>query len=177
MREAHQLELFMQDMAHWQSLCDLLCPGDPSLAHDVLLAISDPAKYFVQFTDMLCERGIERAEEVSPWIALVDGLESRGYLKGFDWKLEVREVSLGLCRLVPCKLRGVTFPSLFDTDSTGDAILMLAAADAMAHDISLLHLDIGCDSYEIVPVPTDKAPEIQRLAALLDQDVVRISME
>ena len=155
---------------HWNELCEQLCPGDSTLLKEVELSISDPAAYFENFSDVLVERGIEDPSEVDSWLALVDGLARRGYLREEDWKLEAEEIAFQLERLCPCKERKVQFVSLRNTEKIGEALLELAAFELKKYDLSLLYLEIDGDCYPLVVVSSEKAPQVVKLAQLLKQN-------
>ena len=157
----------MADKANWNAICEQLCPGDLSLSQDVELSILDPSAYLKKFDDTLWERGIEDPSRIHPWLAMVDGLASRGYLREFDWKLEPNEIAFQLERLRPCKERNVQLSALRNNGGTGEELLEMAAAELHASSLSLLYLEIDGDCYPITIVPTDRVSEVVRLSQTL----------
>lgn len=148
----------------WTDLCDLLSDGDRTLLSELILARHQPGAYFARFEDALWERGIEDARGVDPWLALVDGLQSRGRLREFDWKLEADDLAFQLQRLVPCKDRNIALDRLRTSEATGDALLSIAAAGLAEHGLGLLLLEIDGDCYPLTVCPSHVAPDVVRLA-------------
>lgn len=157
--------------ATWRALCDQLCPGDASLYLDVELSIASPVEYLKKFKDALWDRGIGKASDVTPWLALVDGLIARAHLAELDWRLEAEDLAFELEALGPCKERNVRLTPLSESSSSRE-MLLTEAAEALKHcSLGLLCLDIDSDCYPLVVVPLERVPEIRRLASLVKQRV------
>lgn len=93
----------MADSGKWRHLCTTLCPESGSLGDDVVLCLEAPDIYFERFENDLAQRMIESSDEVTPWLALVDGLASRNLLWECDWKVVAPELSGCIESLRPCK--------------------------------------------------------------------------
>ena len=159
------------DSAAWQALCDQLCPGDASLYLEVELSINNPMGYLKKFKDALWDRGIEKASEVTPWLALVDGLTSRAHLTELDWRLQAEELAFELENLAPCKERDVRLFALSESSSSTQVLLDEAVQALRRYSLDLLCLDIDSDCYPLAVVPLDRASEVRRLASLVKQRI------
>lgn len=155
---------------YWDEICEHLCPGDGSLCQDVKLSITNPQSYLEKFDDALWERGIEDSSFIQPWLALIDGLISRGYVCEMDWKLDPNELAFQLEQLHPCKSRNILLSSLRDSTEVGDELLLIAATELRDHSLELLFLEIDGDCYPLSVVPSAKIAEVLRLSRLLKQN-------
>ncbi|WP_028602987.1 DUF6630 family protein [Ottowia thiooxydans] len=160
----------MDQEHYWNDICEHLCPGDDSLRQDVKLSIENPQSYLEKFDDALWERGIEEPSFVRPWLALVDGLISRGYACEMDWKLDPNELAFQLEKLHPCKSRNIQLSSLRNSTEVGAQILLIAAKELRNHSLELLFLEIDGDCYPLSVVPSAKTAEVLSLSQLLKQN-------
>ncbi|KMM75748.1 hypothetical protein ACP93_09800 [Xanthomonas sp. NCPPB 1128] len=153
----------------WMSICDTLAPEDHGLRDDVALAIEAPSRYLQQFEDPLFERGIEEPHQVSPWLALVDGLISRGLCTEVDWKVDAADLAHALGELRPLAgMRDVLSP-LAASQTRNEEALTLAARCLQVQSMALLHLDIDSDSYPLLVVPADRRDAVLRMAEALGE--------
>ncbi|MCP2039524.1 hypothetical protein L1281_000089 [Neisseria sp. HSC-16F19] len=136
---------------------------------EIRLADTEPHAYFSRFEDALCQRGIEEAAEVSPWLALVDALERCGVLTECDWKIDGEELAHRLQKLMKrhhcnpddSRLQALAAQKLAPIGTFAPAIRTLLAS----HDLTLAFLDIDSDSYPLVLLPDTQLAAAQQLAA------------
>jgi len=153
----------------WTSICDTVAPEDHDLGDDVALAVEAPALYLQRFEDPLFERGIEAPHQVSPWLALVDGLISRGWCTEVDWKVDAADLAHALGELRPLAgMRNVLSP-LAASQTRNEEALTLAARCLHAQGMALIHLDIDSDSYPLLVVPADRGEATRRMAEALGE--------
>jgi len=151
-------------------LAAILCPGDAKLLEEVLLAAEHPKEYFAKFEDDLFERGIETPERVSFWLALVDALAKRKYVREVDWKDQGIELAHTL-RLLSARYNVKL--DLSRLEKLGEGYdLTPKYADLMIsilkpNGLTLIWFDIDSDSYPLCIVPSTRVAEIQALARRL----------
>lgn len=151
----------MADSDKWRRLCTTLCPENGSLGQDVVLCLEAPDIYFERFEDDLAQRMVESPDELTPWLALVDGLASRNLLWECDWKVVAPELSGCIESLRPCKELELDFEVFNQSDASGDD-LMRQAAVLLAHaGLALVQLDIQSDSYPLMAVRLSELPAVQ----------------
>lgn len=153
----------------------LLGSGDSTLLDEVLLAVDNPEKYFARFEDDLAERWIEEPERVSFWLALVDGLQRRGYLWEVDWKNQGSNLAFVLERLSSQYEVELDFSSLaaqgdeyHPTIHYAESIVSLLSPKGL----TLVWLDIESDCYPWCVVSSVHVSEIQNLARRLSQRIL-----
>ncbi len=159
----------------WSTLCETLCPGDGSLYEEVRQAEASPRDYLARFREALLDRGIERAAEVEPWLALVDGLARRERLQEFDHRLHAETLADGLEQLHPAQQQAIVLTQLRKNDKRGEALLQAAAEELGAWRLGLLSLDIASDSYPLTMAPLDDVATVTRLASSLGRRVESFS--
>ncbi|MBT2773614.1 hypothetical protein J7J47_15410 [Halomonas sp. ISL-60] len=155
----------------WKNICRQLCPRDDALVVEVNLALSDPESYFGKYSDDLMERGIEDPSEVTPWIALVDGLTRSASLVELDWKFDAAELVWNLEQLNVCKAHAIDFSKISESDEYSEDLLKLVASVLDSYSLSLIILDIGSDSYPLMVIPRDDVDQVKRFALALRQKV------
>jgi len=150
----------------WTRLCGLL-DDDPEIPGPVLQALSDPEGYFAEHQQQQLDRGIESADEIDPWLVMIDGLDDAGALAYLDWKDSGVELADALAGLPKVIRTGV------DTDPIGDVEGDLEAAIARADELlatqglRLVYLDEDSDAYPLVAVPSENVDEIIAVAERL----------
>ena len=159
----------------WRSVCEQLCSGDASFHQDVQLSISDPQSYFEKFEFALAQRGIDDPADVNPWLALIDGLETRGLLREFDWKLDANELAFQFERLLPCKKENVQLPKLRHSSAIGANLLHSAANELKSYSLGLVCLETNSDCYALMVVPIDNIPNIVELITSIGHNAVTVS--
>ncbi len=162
-----------QTVDDWDVLCELISPGDSSLKEEVRLARTDKEGYFARYEDQLWERGIEAAAGVQPWLALIDGLERRGLLREFDWKLEREELRFQLEKLRPCKQQNVCLAQLGSTSAEGETLFSVAASELAGYSLALLWFHMESDSYPSVVVPVAEVERVIAAAARVGEQVLQ----
>ena len=150
----------------WTRLCELL-DDDPELAPAVRLAVTDPAEYFAQHQGALLDRGVESADEVDPWTALIDGLDDAGALAYLDWKDSGVELADALPQLPRVFATGVDVDEVGDVDGALPAAITRADSILATHDLRIVYLDEDSDAYPLLVVPLTHAAEIVELSARL----------
>lgn len=160
----------------WESLCEaimqVLEPAQADeLSAEVLLALTHPEIYMSHFADELEQRGIEDPREVTPWLALVDGLQRRELCVELDWKLGMNDLVWSLSRLRISEERHVDYDSLDASEISGFDALTEAAAYLRPQGLTLAVFDIDSDSYPLVLLPADQLAPIEELAREVGQKV------
>ncbi|OFI38036.1 hypothetical protein BIU82_05905 [Arthrobacter sp. SW1] len=152
----------------WARLCGLL-DDDAEFANDVRLAASDPEEYFRRHEGRLSERGIESADEIDPWLAVVDGLDDAGALAYLDWKDTGVELAQALAAVPRVVRSGINLEAVEDTDDLEDAV---AHTDRLlaAGGLRVVYLDEDSDAYPLVVVPSTHAEEIIGISARLGHE-------
>jgi hypothetical protein len=150
----------------WIRLCALL-DDDAELAASVEQAVDDPAEYYAAHADDLRDRGIESADDVDPWLVMIDGLDDAGALAYLDWKDSGPQLADALAGLPRIFTTGV------DLDAVGDVEEELPTAVAVVngmldeHGLTLVYLEEDSDAYPLVAVAADDAEQIVALASAL----------
>lgn len=153
----------------WQNLCEaimhVLAPAQTdALSAEVMLALTHPELYFSRFADELEQRGIEEPREVTPWLALVDGLQRRELGVEMDWKLGMNDLVWNLSRLRISEERHVDYDALDVAEISGFDALTEAAACLKPQGLALAVFDIDSDSYPLVLLPVEQMAAIEELA-------------
>ena len=161
----------------WQALTDAvgqaLVPNDAdALGAEVRLALLQPDAYLAQFGDALMQRGIESPQDVTPWLALVDGLDSREQCAEMDWKLDMDELIASLNGLRAAKERSIVLDALATSENFGADALEEAAALLRPHGVALVTFDIESDCYPLVLLPSAQVAHIQALARRVGHKVM-----
>jgi len=151
------------DTTTWQQLCESFS-SDPALWAEVRSALATPQEYLAAFGDRLANRGIESADEVSPWIALVDWLDENDRLVELDWKSSSGDLVDYLSTLPPLATGVDLSPVAAENVAFGFAVQRANAILARSFR-TLLFLDIDSDSYPLALVSAEAAPRIQQLAS------------
>ncbi|MFE4830589.1 hypothetical protein [Streptomyces sp. NPDC056672] len=153
-------------------LAELLAPGRPAVAEEVLFAYDDPEAYVRTYARRLEDRGIDEPTDDLAWIALVDALTARGLLAEVDWKEDGEEIRR--------QVRALESRPSVDPWTLSDGGGTDAADDAEARDTfaflshygrlhleagtALAMLDINSDCYPLVLLPGARAAELTALA-------------
>lgn len=161
----------------WQALTDAvgqaLVPNDAdALGAEVRLALLQPDAYLAQFGDALMQRGIESPQDVTPWLALVDGLDSREQCAEMDWKLDMDELIASLHGLRGAKERSIVLDALASSENFGADALVEAAALLRPHGVALVSFDIESDCYPLVLLPSAQVAPIQALAQKVGHTII-----
>lgn len=159
----------MTQLQTWKELVDILCPRGAGLFEEVTLAIEDPDGYFEEFHEELSGRGIDDASGVSPWLALIDGLQSRGCLAEVDWREEAAEVVVALEELSICRDKRVDLESLAERAEQPETLLPEIAELLDQYELALGSPYLDSDSWPLVVFPKGRIPEVERLVATLKE--------
>ena len=157
------------------ALGQALVPDDvDGLWDEVQQALTAPAQYLARFDDDLASRGIEEAIGVTPWLALVDGLQRRNQNTELDWKLNMGDLVWAL-RLLNTVQHNEPLLKALKTlekrDTTGHDALEEAGALLKQQGFSLVTLDIDSDSY---PLSILKSAAVEPIAALAQRAGQRV---
>jgi hypothetical protein len=147
------------------ALAERLCPGDPTLREEVELAVTAPEQYLAQFAEPLSYRGIEEVLPELPWIALIDGLASRGRVAVIDWK----EASDDIRDALDSLLGGDSFDWGWSEDEEVDEapteeFLRLVGDRLYRKGVSLAYLDEASDCYPLILIDSKTLNAAQGLA-------------
>lgn len=146
----------MTDLAAWDRFAALLT-DDPRVAPQVRLALTDPAAYLAEQRKVLFHRGIDRPENVSGVIALVDALGAAGDLAYLDWKGPAEEIADEVGALPAVRATGIVIDGVPDhaeylTDPVVAAINRLLAPAGVV----VLTVEEESDGCPLVAVPVDR---------------------
>ena len=120
----------------------------------------------------MMQRGIESPQDVTPWLALVDGLDSREQCAEMDWKLDMVELIASLQGLRAAKERSIVLDALASSENFGADALAEAAALLRPHGVALVTFDIESDCYPLVLLPSAQVAHIQALAQKVGHTVI-----
>ncbi|MDM5248705.1 MULTISPECIES: DUF6630 family protein [unclassified Lysinibacillus] len=146
----------------------LSCDAEDQILSEVSLAIEKPETYFEKFEDRLDERGIESPIDELAWISLVDALLDEDLAFEIDWKV----TGVYICDVVDelldrKKMACISWEEFEDGEFDGlptPQYLNEVSKKLMEQGISLACLDIECDCYVLVTVPSSDIDEIKKLA-------------
>lgn len=165
--------------AAWAALAGALSGDDTAVEAEVRAAVEQPARYLDAFRDRLSQRGIERAEQVEPVIALIDALLARRLAFGLDWK-ETFDGFFAGCESVlpPQAADSAAFRALrsrpWPKDANFAVSLSELALGLREAGIELFLLDNESDEYNLAPVALDRVDAVRTaIAALENPRVVR----
>lgn len=167
----------MEFESTWENICRQLCPQNDELVNEVNLAFSDPESYFEKYSDDLMERGIENSTEVTPWLALVDGLARSASLVELDCKFDAADLVWNLEQLQICKANAIDFSQISNSDEYSEELFTLVARELDGYSMNLIILDIDSDSYPLMVIPRDSVDQVRRSAQALRQKVDVIERE
>ena len=164
----------------WQAVCaavsEALVPGDgEALWEEVHLALVQPQQYYNRFADDLPNRGIHAPEHVTPWLALVDGLQRRGQNFELDWKLDMGEAIWVMQQFKTVQQRAVPLGSLAQSKALSHDALLEAGDYLRTQGLSLVSFDIQSDSYPLSVLETDAVAPLQALAQRVGAKVVDLA--
>lgn len=152
----------------WTRLCGLL-DDDPELSGSVLRALSDPAGHLAEF-GQVPDRGTESADDVDPWLVMIDGLDDSGalaYLDGEDSGEELADALAGLPRVFRT---GVDTEPIADVDGGLEDAIVRAEEYLAPHGLRLVYLAEDSDAYPLVAVPSESVSEIVAIAKRLEHE-------
>ena len=115
----------------WQALCmafaQALVPDDAQgLWGEVQQALEHPARYLDRFAAELANRGMNEPAHVTPWLALVEGLQWRGQNYELDWKLNMDDAIWALQQLKTVQQRALPLQALAGGAALGHYALLEA---------------------------------------------------
>ncbi|GAB2821194.1 hypothetical protein GCM10027276_24080 [Comamonas piscis] len=159
-------ELTLDD---WQALClalgqALALDDSDELWAEVRQAIEQPAQYLDRFDNDLVKRGMDEPEHVTPWLALVEGLQRRGQNFELDWKLTMEDAIWVLQQLQAVQQRGLDWQALAGSKALNHGALQDAGDYLRGQSLSLVSFDIDSDSYPLSVLETSAAAPLQGLA-------------
>lgn len=153
----------------YHELIALITPeyAQEAVKNNVDLAQNNPQAYFAQYQNDLLERSIISANDVTPWIALVDALQNAGVLYECDWKMDGEELVYCLQEMAkplalefnPHVLQALEKQDIDTTHSFSKSITQLLAPDYIA-----VFLDIDSDSYPLMIISKTILKPAQKLA-------------
>lgn len=156
-------------MDDWQALCmalgqALALEDREELWGEVRQAIEQPAQYLDRFADDLVNRGMDEAEHVTPWLALVEGLQRRRQNFELDWKLNMDDAIWALQQLQTVQLRGLDWQALARSKALNHEALQEAGDYLRSQNLDLVCFDIDSDSYPLSVLETSAVAPLQALA-------------
>lgn len=164
---------------HWRALCTAagraLVPDDAdALWSEVEQALNEPEHYFSRFADDLAQRGIESPDAVSPWLALVDGLQRREQVHEMDWKLDMGELIWGLQQLQFSRQREISLDALAGSKAMGHDALTEAGAHLRSQGVALVTFDIDSDSYPLSLLAQEDTEPLEELAKRVGRKLIAL---
>jgi len=167
----------MTSINHLLELCTLFIKED-SLANEVRLAHHQPLNYLNQFKEELQERGVEKPLQTLPWLALVDGLQRRGFLQELDWKDDAEEVINTVLQLTKShKNHTEISTALMAIESYADedieAFIPTLNRELEQHNLQLVWLDIDSDSYPLTILFFNDLPIAKELAVKAGYGIIK----
>lgn len=156
----------MPQIDGWTRLCALL-DDDAELAASVRMAVDSPVEYYSLHADDLLARGIESADDIEPWLVMIDGLDEAGALAYLDWKDSGAQLADALAGLPRIFATGVDLDPVGDVEHELPTAVAVANGIIDAHGLTLVYLDEDSDAYPLVAVASDDAEKIVALAAQL----------
>ncbi|MEG0938559.1 DUF6630 family protein [Comamonas sp.] len=169
----------------WKALSDalaqILMPEQMDrLGAEVQLALIQSDQYFSRFANDLTQRGIDSPQEVSAWLALVDGLQRREQNVELDWRLDLDELISSLSQLRTVKELGLVFDDLMADDAAsemaGEDALGKAAIWLRSKGLALVCMDIDSDSYPLMLLPLERVDAIKVLAERVGQKLMQFDV-
>jgi hypothetical protein len=153
----------------WQALCvafsqALALDGGDDIWAEVRQAIEQPAQYLDRFADDLVNRGMDEPEHVTPWLALVEGLQRRGQNFELDWKLNMDDAIWALQQLQAVQQRGLDWQALAGSKALNHEALQEAGDYLRSQNLGLVSFDIDSDSYPLSVLEASAVAPLQALA-------------
>lgn len=153
----------------WQALCmafgqAMMVDDVEGLWGEVRLALEQPAAYLDRFADKLVNRGMVQPEHVTPWLALVEGLQWRGQNQELDWKLAMDEAIWVLQQLKTVQRRALPLQVLVGSTALSHDALMEAGDYLHSQGLTLVSVDVESDCYPLSVVETSAVVHLQALA-------------
>ena len=156
-------------MDDWQALCmalgqALALDDRDELWGEVRQAIEEPAQYLDRFADELINRGMDEPEHVTPWLALVEGLQRRRQNFEVDWKLNMDDVIWALRVLQTVQQRALDLQALAGSKALNHEALQEAGDYLRSQGLSLVSIDIDSDCYPLSVLESSAVAPLQALA-------------
>ncbi|MEG0113835.1 MAG: hypothetical protein RR749_15620 [Comamonas sp.] len=153
----------------WQALCtavgQALVPDDAQgLWDEVQQALGQPAQYLDRFAAKLANRGMNEPAHVTPWLALVEGLQWRGQNYELDWKLNMDDAIWALQQLKTVQQRALPLQALAGSVALSHDALLEAGDYLRSQGLSLVSIDIESDCYPLSVLETSAVAPLQALA-------------
>ncbi|WP_116927680.1 hypothetical protein [Comamonas sp. JNW] len=157
-------------MDDWQALCmalgqALALDDRDELWGEVRQAIELPAQYLDRFADELVNRGMDEPAHVTPWLALVEGLQRRSQNVELDWKLTMDDAIWALQQLRTVQQRGLDLQALAGSRALNHEALQEAGDYLRRQGLALVSIDIDSDSYPLSVLEASAVAPLQALAA------------
>jgi hypothetical protein len=157
-------------MDDWQALCmalgqALALDDRDELWGEVRQAIEQPAQYLDRFADELVNRGMDEPAHVTPWLALVEGLQRRSQNVELDWKLTMDDAIWALQQLRTVQQRGLDLQALAGSRALNHEALQEAGDYLRRQGLALVSIDIDSDSYPLSVLEASAVAPLQALAA------------
>ncbi|MCS4293129.1 hypothetical protein M2375_001335 [Comamonas sp. BIGb0152] len=142
-----------------------LVPDDAQgLWGEVQQALEHPAQYLDRFAAELANRGMNEPAHVTPWLALVEGLQWRGQNYELDWKLNMDDAIWALQQLKAVQQRALPLQALAGSAALGHDALLEAGDYLRSQGLSLVSIDIESDCYPLSVLETSAVAPLQALA-------------
>lgn len=158
-------------------LAEKLLSGDPTLKQEIDLAINQPADYVSRFQERLRRRGLKEAVPSLPWIALVDGLQTRGRVAEIDWDEAPDDVVKCVDRLLvnlPADPKRWTWVEMDVWEESPTVDFLKAIGERLAaQGWVLFFFDMQSDNYPLMLLHTDQFESAQQLAAQAGYGIMR----
>nr|WP_312987736.1 hypothetical protein [Comamonas koreensis] len=157
-------------MDDWQALCmalgqALALDDRDELWGELRQAIEQPAQYLDRFADEWVNRGMDEPAHVTPWLALVEGLQRRSQNFELDWKLNMDDAIWALQQLQTVQQRGLDLQPLAGSQALNHEALQEAGDYLRSQGLSLVSFDIDSDSYPLSVLEASVVAPLQALAA------------
>lgn len=157
-------------MDDWQALCmalgqALALDDRDELWGEVRQAIEQPAQYLDRFADELVNRGMDEPAHVTPWLALVEGLQRRSQNVELDWKLNMDDTIWALQQLRTVQQRGLDLQALAGSRALNHEALQEAGDYLRRQGLALVSIDIDSDSYPLSVLEASAVAPLQALGA------------
>jgi len=98
--------MFVQSFEALSQFAETILPGDHSMVREVELAEQQPKVYVERYASRLRRRGMVTPQPGLAFIAFVDGLWERGYLKEISWQEEPQDLVANLQPMIERALPG-----------------------------------------------------------------------
>lgn len=153
-----------------------LLPDDPSLITEISATLPTPSEHAPTVEDLLDHSDIDKSGDGLPWIALVDGLAARGRLFEIDGKAVPEDVIWCIKKLLQQHVPDEQALHWLETipwpDEMPHKLLPVIGRELRKHDLALIALDMGSDSYPLMIIKIQKVSVSQQIAQQAGYDTI-----